>query len=91
MTTEMGRRREGTRFQGPLIIVSGGHGASGEQLARTALAQFREANIPVVIVPHVRRRDQLEKIVEEVSASRGTILHTLVDGVPKQQEKQVTR
>ena len=38
----------------PIYVVSGGRGASGEQLARTALAQFQEADIQLVIVPLVR-------------------------------------
>ena len=79
ITWKMSRRQSGTAHRGPLLVVSGGYGASGEQLARTALAQFSEAGIPVVIVPHVRSRDQITKVVEEARTSNGTILHTLVD------------
>jgi hypothetical protein len=63
----------------PLYVVSGGMGASGEQLARTALAQFENPNIPVIIIPHVREAAQIEDIVKQAAASKSTILHTLVD------------
>ena len=63
----------------PLFIVSGGEGASGEQLVRTALAQFGEPGVEVHIVPHVRRKNQVEKAVAQVAAAGGTIIHTLVN------------
>ncbi|MCZ7544303.1 MAG: kinase/pyrophosphorylase [Anaerolineae bacterium] len=63
----------------PIYVVSGGTGASGEQVVRTALAQFREADAPVVVVPHVRSAVQLEQVVAEAAASQGTVVHTLVD------------
>lgn len=64
----------------PIFIVSGGVGASGEQLVRTALAQFQEVTVPVIIVPHVRRVEQLEDVVTQAATTGGTIVHTLVDG-----------
>lgn len=63
----------------PIFIVSGGVGASGEQLLRTALAQFKDAGVPVVIVPHVHDAAQVEKAVTRAAESGGTIVHTLVD------------
>ncbi len=62
----------------PIFIVSGGAGLSGEQLVRTALAQFASADVPIEIVPHVRR-DQLEDVVKRAVVSGGIIVHTLVD------------
>jgi regulator of PEP synthase PpsR (kinase-PPPase family) len=63
----------------PIFIVSGGTGASGEQLVRTALAQFQEAEVPVIIVPHVCQIEQVEEVVTRAAATRGTIVHTMVD------------
>lgn len=63
----------------PIFIVSGGIGASGEQLVRTALAQFKEAQLPVVVIPHVRTVEQIEDVVRQAAATHGTILHTLVE------------
>jgi regulator of PEP synthase PpsR (kinase-PPPase family) len=65
----------------PIIVVSGGIGASGEQLARTVLAQFEGVHVPLKIIPRVRHVDQLAKIVEEAVGTNATILHTMVDPV----------
>jgi regulator of PEP synthase PpsR (kinase-PPPase family) len=63
----------------PLYVVSGGVGASGEQLAHTALAQFENPDIPIIIVSHVHEITQIEDVVKKAAGSNGTILHTLVD------------
>jgi regulator of PEP synthase PpsR (kinase-PPPase family) len=63
----------------PIYVVSGGAGTSGEQVVRTALAQFPDAGVPVILVPHVRREEQLVAVVAQAAASRGAIVHTLVD------------
>ncbi len=63
----------------PLFVVSGGAGASGEQLARTALAQFPGVEVPVKVVPHVRQIVEIEQVVEQAALTGGTIVHTLVD------------
>jgi regulator of PEP synthase PpsR (kinase-PPPase family) len=68
----------GTRAP-PIFVVSGGDGSSGGQLVRTALAQFLDADVPVIVVPQVCHTEQLETIVAQASATSGTILHTLVD------------
>jgi regulator of PEP synthase PpsR (kinase-PPPase family) len=64
----------------PIYIVSGGVGASGEQLVYTVLAQFPESRVPVITVGHVRQPEQIEAVVAQASVTRGTIVHTLVDG-----------
>ncbi len=63
----------------PLFIVSGGYGESGNQVAQTALAQFSGANLPIIVVPHVKEESQLREAVERAAATHGTILHTLVN------------
>jgi [pyruvate, water dikinase]-phosphate phosphotransferase / [pyruvate, water dikinase] kinase len=64
----------------PLYIVSGGAGASGEQLVRTVLAQFPDIPIPVVTVAHVRHAAQIKHVVAQAARTGGTIVHTFVDG-----------
>ena len=63
----------------PIYVISGGMGASGEHLVRTALAQFEDANLPVVVVPRVHQMSQVEDLVAQAAASGGAIVHTLVD------------
>jgi hypothetical protein len=62
-----------------IYIVSGGVGASGQQIAHTLLAQFPESKVPIITVPHVRHREQIEAVVNDAALQHGLILHTLVD------------
>jgi [pyruvate, water dikinase]-phosphate phosphotransferase / [pyruvate, water dikinase] kinase len=62
----------------PIFVVSGATGASGELVVRTVLAQFHQS-VPVILVPHVRTRAEMEPVVEQAAASHGIIVHTLVD------------
>jgi hypothetical protein len=62
-----------------IFIVSGGTGFSGEQLLRTALAQFPEASVTVSVIAGVRRPEQLERAVEQAATVGGLIVHTIVD------------
>jgi [pyruvate, water dikinase]-phosphate phosphotransferase / [pyruvate, water dikinase] kinase len=63
----------------PLIIVSGGTGTSGEQVVNTVLAQFPDAQVPVVILSSIRRPEQIEGAIAQAVATGGAIVHTLVD------------
>ncbi|MBN1202887.1 MAG: kinase/pyrophosphorylase [Anaerolineae bacterium] len=63
----------------PIYIVSGGMGTSGEHLVQTALAQFHKNDLPLIIVSHVDRIEQLQDVVAQAEASGGIIVHTLVD------------
>ncbi|HRD67182.1 MAG TPA: pyruvate, water dikinase regulatory protein [Candidatus Competibacter sp.] len=62
-----------------IFIVSGGTGFSGEQLLRTALAQFPIADVEIAVIAGVRRPEQLESVVAQAAATNGLIAHTLVD------------
>ncbi|MBN1218679.1 MAG: kinase/pyrophosphorylase [Anaerolineae bacterium] len=75
----------------PIYVVSGGVGASGEQLARTALAQFEHTDMQIIIVPHVRQVEQIEAVVEQAASTGGTIIHTLVDVDLRQAMIRLTR
>jgi regulator of PEP synthase PpsR (kinase-PPPase family) len=63
----------------PIYVLSGGTGASGEQLLRTVLAQFPDNQVSVRIVAHVRQREQIEQAIAEAARHQGTVVHTLVD------------
>ncbi len=66
---------EGTR----IIIVSGGTGASGDQLVRTALAQFEQARADITLAPQIQTLAQVEQVVAQAAKSDTLIAHTLVD------------
>jgi len=62
-----------------VFVVSGGLGSSGEQLTRTALAQFPDREVTVTVIGRVRSRNDLERVVDAASSSGATLVHTLVD------------
>ncbi len=62
-----------------VFVVSGGTGFSGEQLLRTALAQFPTAEVAITVIAGIRRPEQLENAVTQAAAANGLIVHTLVD------------
>lgn len=72
-------RKKRTPTPPPVYIVSGGVGASGEQLVQTVLAQFPDNNVPVITVGNVRHLTQIKRVVAQAKQSGGTIAHTLVD------------
>ena len=63
----------------PLYVVSGGVGASGEQLVQTVLAQFPDNNLPVITVGNVRQVTQIKRVIAQAKQAGGIIAHTLVD------------
>jgi hypothetical protein len=67
-----------------LFVVSGGAGASGAQLVRTALAQFGSARLNLVVLPAVRTTAQLAAVLDQADAAGGTIVYTLVDAALRQ-------
>jgi regulator of PEP synthase PpsR (kinase-PPPase family) len=64
----------------PVYIVSGGTGASGQQVAETALAQFPALRVPVIVRNHVRDLKKIKVALKEAEADGGIVVHTLVDG-----------
>jgi regulator of PEP synthase PpsR (kinase-PPPase family) len=63
----------------PIYVLSGGTGASGEQLVRTVLAQFPDSQVSVRIVAHLHQHAQLEQAIAEAARHQGLVVHTLVD------------
>lgn len=62
----------------PLFVVSGATGSSAEQLVHTALAQFPDVHLPIVVIPRVQTVAEIERCVDQAAAAQGTIVHTLV-------------
>jgi len=62
-----------------VYILSGGVGSSGEQLARTVLAQFPGTNVSIRIYPKVFTKKQVRQILGSLVESNGIIAYTFVD------------
>lgn len=62
-----------------IFVVSGGMGTTGEQLARTALAQFEGAGMSIAVVPGVRTEAEVREVVERAAGAGALVIHTLVD------------
>lgn len=68
------------RDQKPTIfIVSGGVGASGEQLVRTALAQFEPDTVEVITAGNIRQPEQIAEVLKQAQKNDGLVVHTLID------------
>jgi [pyruvate, water dikinase]-phosphate phosphotransferase / [pyruvate, water dikinase] kinase len=68
-------------FQPPpmIYIVSGGMGASGEQLVHTVLAQYPEDTVRVSTVGNVRQPEQIGAVLKEAQRIDGLVVYTLVE------------
>ena len=62
-----------------IYIVSGGSGASGEQIVQTVLAQFPATDLDSVTIPHVCTKNQISEIITAASMEGSIIVLTLVD------------
>ena len=62
-----------------ILILSGGAGASAEQVVHTVLAQFPNGGVQVIVIPNVRDEVQLAEVVERARQNQALIVHTLVD------------
>lgn len=62
-----------------IFIVSGGLGASAEQVVYTVLAQFPSQNVTVKTTGHVREADQIDQVLKHARETSGLVVHTLVD------------
>lgn len=76
MTTS---RKRAAKTPPPIYVVSGGVGASGEQLVQTVLAQFPDHHMPVITVGNVRQVTQIKRVIAQAKQTDGTIAYTLVD------------
>ncbi|MBL7968171.1 MAG: kinase/pyrophosphorylase [Prolixibacteraceae bacterium] len=63
----------------PIYIVSGGKGLAGNNMVQSLLIQYPNNNVPVIIVPQVHEKKQLDDLLEKAKNDGGLITHTLVD------------
>ncbi len=66
-------------------IVSGGTGASAEQIVRTVLAQFADAPISITVHGGIRDSRALEEVLRDLDEAGATVVHTLVSAPLREQ------
>jgi [pyruvate, water dikinase]-phosphate phosphotransferase / [pyruvate, water dikinase] kinase len=64
---------------GPIYIISGGKGITGNFLVQTVLAQFPQNRIAVKLISDVVTVDAVNAAVAKVVAEGGIIVHTMID------------
>lgn len=74
-----------------VYVISDGSGRTAEQILMAALTQFPGSTVEVILKAEVRTEQAVEEIVEEVSATNGFIVHTLVSEVLREAMLRVSR
>jgi [pyruvate, water dikinase]-phosphate phosphotransferase / [pyruvate, water dikinase] kinase len=74
-----GKGNEHKDINPPVLIVSGGVGASGKQVMHTLLAQYPEVQVPVITYGNIRAPEQLGEVVARAKETGGLIVHTLIE------------
>ncbi len=87
--TEKGNKQ--TINNPPILVVSGGVGASGKQVMHTLLAQFPEVQVPVITHGNTRTLEQIGEVVAEAKESGGLIVYTLIDSPLRNQLAEKAR
>ena len=62
-----------------IFIISGGVGASAEQLVYSVLAQYPNRCVPITTLGNVRHPEQIQEILTQAKAKHALIVHTMVD------------
>lgn len=65
--------------QPTVMVVSGGSGASGEQVVHSLLAQFHDTPVHVEVVAHLRNPQRIESVVARAAEMDAILVHTLVN------------
>ncbi len=61
-----------------LFVVSDGTGKTARQALRAALTQFSETSVDIELIAGIRRKEEIDAVVEQARSAHGFILHTLV-------------
>jgi [pyruvate, water dikinase]-phosphate phosphotransferase / [pyruvate, water dikinase] kinase len=62
-----------------IYIVSGGKGIAGDAVVQALLAQFPNAEVPVIMAPETQSEEDLIEAVNKAKETGGVIVHTMVD------------
>ncbi|MGD2033672.1 MAG: pyruvate, water dikinase regulatory protein [Bacteroidales bacterium] len=62
----------------PIYVVSGGKALAGDHMVRSLLVQYPDNNVPVIIIPHVTSKEQIDDLLTKACTTKGIIAHTMV-------------
>jgi len=68
-----------------IYILSGGVGASAEQLVHTVMAQFPNSSVRIETVGNIRKPEQITHAMNQAKEEGGLIIYTLVEDNLRQQ------
>lgn len=63
----------------PVYVLTGGPGASGQQILHGVLAQFPNKNVPIETLNHVRSSEEIDAALDRVAADRSICVHTMIE------------
>lgn len=67
------------KIPAPIYIISGGKALAGEQMIKSLLVQYPNNQVPVILVPDVHSKKQIDELLFAVSKTNGIIAHTMVN------------
>ncbi len=73
----------------PIFILSGGMGASAEQVLHTVLAQFPDSRVNITTIPNLRSPEQIQEALQHAQARQATVIYTLVDHELRDRARQL--
>jgi regulator of PEP synthase PpsR (kinase-PPPase family) len=66
-----------SEFPPTIFILSDGTGETASMMVKAAIVQYQSKDVQIVKSRNVRTTEQVESLVDEVSARRGILIHTL--------------
>lgn len=85
MDQDSNQSKTGSGVSPTIFILSGGVGASGEQLIYTVLAQFPGNDVRIQTIGNIRQPAQITQALKQAQAVNGFVIYTLVDAALRNQ------
>lgn len=63
----------------PVYVLTGGPGASGQQILHGVLAQFPSKNVPIETINHLRTEEEIDDVLDRVAEDKSLFVHTMID------------
>ncbi len=63
----------------PIYVVSGGKSLAGDHMIKSLLVQYPNNNVPVILIPQINSKKQIDELLIKVCNTKGIITHTMVN------------